>query len=374
MMISIGDNIKIARKKKGFTQEELANQIGVTPQAVSRWESGSGMPDISLIVPIAQVLSVSTDRLFGLEGEKQDSQQMRQIMDMYRNLETKYTDPRILALEKCNYLEQELDRNLGNAVIATCLVERTAELSRYVDFEDFECDWEHRKSKAIGAAMQVIRFCSQKEWVERTHFALAWIYIHEKDFASAKEHIKQLPSVKNNCLQESILMQAASLEYGLDEMKVTLVNNLQNMVRAMNKEIIYAVENMSWTDEPENAISFAKWGIGLMDKFCEKREMIPYCRGFYRDTYKFMIHADLRKNDYEMARKHWNELCDGMHRHYEYYQEVLAEDALMDKFNERQIQHMRAYTEEFMMKKQEEIKNCLKEWHKEESEQFLDGK
>ena len=112
MMISIGDNIKIARKKKGFTQEELANQIGVTPQAVSRWESGSGMPDISLIVPIAQVLSVSTDRLFGLEGEKQDSQQMRQIMDMYRNLEKKYTDPRILALEKCNYLEQELDRNM----------------------------------------------------------------------------------------------------------------------------------------------------------------------------------------------------------------------------------------------------------------------
>ena len=42
-MVNIGDNIRIARKRKGFTQEELANQIGVTSQAVSRWESGDSL-------------------------------------------------------------------------------------------------------------------------------------------------------------------------------------------------------------------------------------------------------------------------------------------------------------------------------------------
>ncbi len=72
-MVNIGDNIRTARKRKGFTQEELAVQIGVTSQAVSRWESGSGMPDISMIVPIAQVLSVSTDILFGLDSEESDA-------------------------------------------------------------------------------------------------------------------------------------------------------------------------------------------------------------------------------------------------------------------------------------------------------------
>ena len=39
-MISLGKNIKYARKKLGLTQEELAAQIGVTPQAVSKWEKG----------------------------------------------------------------------------------------------------------------------------------------------------------------------------------------------------------------------------------------------------------------------------------------------------------------------------------------------
>ena len=45
-MISLGNNIKYARKKLGLTQEELAGQLGVTPQAVSKWEKGTGMPDI----------------------------------------------------------------------------------------------------------------------------------------------------------------------------------------------------------------------------------------------------------------------------------------------------------------------------------------
>lgn len=370
-MMNIGDNIRTARKRKGFTQEELATQIGVTSQAVSRWESGSGMPDISMIVPIAQVLSVSTDMLFGLESEGDDSQLYQRIKDKYREIETKYSDPKVAALEKCIYLEKELDSNLGNMVLSACLVERTADLSRYADFEKFECDWENRKDNAIRAAMQVIRFCSQKEWIERTHYALAWIYIHEHDYASAREHIDLLPSVKSNRLQESILAQVASFEHGLRGMKVVLNENLQNMVRAMNKEILYAVEDMAWSDSPENAILFAEWGIGLMGKFCEKKELIPYCRGFYRDIYKFMLHADLRKEDYELVKKHWDELCDGMNMHYRYYQEVLADEALMETFNERQIGYMRAYTEDFMEEKKTDIMNRMKDWHQDCFERFI---
>lgn len=45
----------------------MALHIGVTPQAVSRWENGTGMPNISMVVPLAKTLNVSTDYLFGLE-------------------------------------------------------------------------------------------------------------------------------------------------------------------------------------------------------------------------------------------------------------------------------------------------------------------
>ena len=86
-MIELGDNIRKARKKMGLTQEELASQIGVTSQAVSRWESGAGMPDISIIVPLARVLKVSTDTLFGYEELNQDNAQYMELMKILEEKE-----------------------------------------------------------------------------------------------------------------------------------------------------------------------------------------------------------------------------------------------------------------------------------------------
>lgn len=68
MSESMGQIIKRLRKERNFTQEELAEQLNVSPQAVSKWENGTSMPDISQVVPIANVFGVSTDLLFGTAG------------------------------------------------------------------------------------------------------------------------------------------------------------------------------------------------------------------------------------------------------------------------------------------------------------------
>lgn len=66
-MAGIGENISVLRKKKGVTQEELGKALGVSMQAVSRWENG-GMPDVALLPGIADYFGVSIDQLFGREG------------------------------------------------------------------------------------------------------------------------------------------------------------------------------------------------------------------------------------------------------------------------------------------------------------------
>lgn len=72
--------IRKLRKECGFTQEELAEQLGVTFQAVSKWENRTGMPDISQVVPLASVLGVSTDMLFG--GERTSStEEVKMLLD-----------------------------------------------------------------------------------------------------------------------------------------------------------------------------------------------------------------------------------------------------------------------------------------------------
>lgn len=67
--MSLGQIIKLCRKEKGLTQSELAELIGVSMQAVSKWETEAGMPDISQIVPLAKVLEVSSDKLLGLSND-----------------------------------------------------------------------------------------------------------------------------------------------------------------------------------------------------------------------------------------------------------------------------------------------------------------
>lgn len=63
-MIKLGEKIKALRKQKDISQEILAGYLGVSFQAVSKWENGSTMPDVTLIPAIASFFGVSIDEIF----------------------------------------------------------------------------------------------------------------------------------------------------------------------------------------------------------------------------------------------------------------------------------------------------------------------
>ena len=67
-MTTIGQRIKNFRKNIGLSQADLAGKIGVTSQTVSKWECDVGLPDIIQIVPLADVLDVSTDAILGADS------------------------------------------------------------------------------------------------------------------------------------------------------------------------------------------------------------------------------------------------------------------------------------------------------------------
>lgn len=72
MDLKIGEIIFDLRKKKGITQEELANKIGVSTAAVSKWETGNSYPDITLLSPIARALETNIDGLLSFESSLSD--------------------------------------------------------------------------------------------------------------------------------------------------------------------------------------------------------------------------------------------------------------------------------------------------------------
>ena len=69
MDMTIGKRIAALRKEKGLTQEELADHMGVSPQAVSKWENDQPCPDISALPKLARLLGVTVDQL--LEGKQE---------------------------------------------------------------------------------------------------------------------------------------------------------------------------------------------------------------------------------------------------------------------------------------------------------------
>ena len=72
MQLNLGTKIRELRRRDGRTQDNLAEALGVTAQAVSRWESGGSYPDMEMIPAIANYFHISIDELFGYHAEREE--------------------------------------------------------------------------------------------------------------------------------------------------------------------------------------------------------------------------------------------------------------------------------------------------------------
>ena len=82
MKETFGQRFSRLRKQRGLTQEELGEKVGLSGQAVSKWENDASMPDVSLLVELSEILGISLDELLGKEqpitrvvpeGERKDA-------------------------------------------------------------------------------------------------------------------------------------------------------------------------------------------------------------------------------------------------------------------------------------------------------------
>ena len=78
--MTIADRIQSLRKSKGMSQEELADAVGVSRQAVSKWESEQATPDLDKVVIMSDIFEVTTDYLLGLTEAKRLSHEAATII------------------------------------------------------------------------------------------------------------------------------------------------------------------------------------------------------------------------------------------------------------------------------------------------------
>lgn len=113
--MNIGDKIRTLRKENKITQEQLAEYLGVSPQAVSKWETGLSYPDIETLPGLAVYFRVSIDELLDY-NEKKIQEDVDRIID--ESFEYRKTDR-----AKCESIYREgLKRYPNNEVLLNCLL------------------------------------------------------------------------------------------------------------------------------------------------------------------------------------------------------------------------------------------------------------
>ena len=278
---TLGRNIKTYRKNKGFTQEELAELLNITPQAISKWESESGLPDISMIIPLAQVLGVSTDALLGYDSISENEEVISRVKETVNAIKEEEKDRAKKALRIVEYLSTETTLNPGCFEIIKDYVQETANLSMYADpvldncFPDEQDRIAPLYKDAIRKGAYLISHCSDRFLVEKAHFAIAWIYIHMKDFDNAREHINVLPSISTGMIKEKISMELTFFESGFEKMKSDIADNSKILFDNVASMLNTIAQDYGWCNgNKEEVYEICDWCEGIVKAFAARKEAL----------------------------------------------------------------------------------------------------
>ncbi len=195
---SMGSIIRRLRKERGLTQEELSELLGVTFQAVSKWENDTGMPDISQVVPLANIFGVTTDTIFG----------------------TNISNPNEDIDAFIYGIEHEICNRQVNEDIA-CFIHCVNEISRKVKEFPFdfrllvyymgflytlisELDVKGRNEEAksyipefIRVGNVVLNHCTDSEHLNEANMWFTNFYLHIGDTGKAEEHARRIATYAN---------------------------------------------------------------------------------------------------------------------------------------------------------------------------------
>ena len=147
MDLKIGSRIIELRKRKGMTQEQLAAALGVSAPAVSKWETDSSYPDITLLCPLARALGTDVDALLAFEEDLTGEEMGRH---MARVLELARAGQRAEAENMLNRLLHAYPSNIPLKFSATAML--TLFEQNAPDYTQEDKDrWEHLKKELVQA-------------------------------------------------------------------------------------------------------------------------------------------------------------------------------------------------------------------------------
>lgn len=296
--MSIGQNIKKYRKEKGFTQRKLADLIGVSVQAISKWETDTGAPDISQVVPLASALDISTDALFDYEHNTnpEDFKTLRKDyyrQDVFRNQRGSAKNYKMLNA----YFSAHPQNSEAASLCLKCLVDMiVAGKTR-----------DRGKSELIAEcekyASCIFKYETDIDTVFMNHFVLARGYAALDENEKAKEMLGKIPVTFGDRLYWEAEIAQANKEYDYAMLKCR--SSFALKARYISRCIRMAGEIHQARDSENGLaqrIEYEEYMLRLLNAFLSGGDYLP-CRQIFQKYSLLcgMIEKHTKLNRFDLA-------------------------------------------------------------------------
>ena len=255
MQLNLGENIKRCRKEMGLTQEELAEAFGITIGAVSKWESGSTIPDIMTLIELADFFNISVDVLLGYSIS---SKSVNDIIQKINNLlkEARY-DEAIYETDKA------LIRYPGNFRIIL-------EGAKTYNVVTAACGYKKHLDKAIELYESSLRLISQNTDPDVDEFSIRLNIAELKSQNNPEEALAEFKKINYMGIADihiaRILMDLDRYDESMDRFTRVLVSILINCLQYSSTMAIALIR----TDKKSN--------------LAEARELLDWCINIFVAT------------------------------------------------------------------------------------------
>lgn len=246
--MNIGNKIRELRRQKGITQEQLADSIGISFQAVSKWENGIALPDITLTPLLASYFGITMDELFDFSLQKNEAEVMKIVDEAYKfRIDDSAKSREILKDGLKNYPDNEI-------------------LLNYLLYVIEEAD------EVIRIASALIGKTRENDIKYDALRFLAYAYKEKGDIKSAEAAIEQIPEIYFSKLGEEARISDGERQYeAADKHKWICFEELLNMMGIISLHFKNVGQTKEASCEAKKALEIIRiMGNPCFDSYAEK--------------------------------------------------------------------------------------------------------
>ena len=282
--MNIGTNIYTLRKEKKITQAQLAEKLGVSEQAVSKWENDQCAPDVSLFPIIAEFFGVSIDRLFGYHTSSYNDD-VEAIM--------KAADDSMDTYQEIEIISEGLNKYPNSPDLKIYLAFSLSMVNRFSNDEKEKKD---AIEKAIKVCKEVVNSCGDIEKVDQALNMLRRIYCEIGEFEKAVDAVEK---ISTNGYRQKIVGKAQIFEYRKDYLAHARFteNSLFECYLIMDQ--LFELKRIALLEqkEYEKALSWCRAHENLLSIFDEGCEDFFVCHKLWNCEAKAEAYKKLGKKE-----------------------------------------------------------------------------